>query len=104
MQSIAKESQVQPPKGKFHHIIRRITTLNIVLSGTYFLELCNAIIIYCISHFFANKGHMGRLVTYSALILFIETIKIYQERYVKLYNSHIANMHFICRLVICSIA
>ena len=32
-----------------------ITTLNIVFSVTYYLELHNAITIYCISHFLPTK-------------------------------------------------
>lgn len=35
--------------------------LNIVCNVTYYLELHNAIIIFCISHFFASKGAIGCL-------------------------------------------
>ena len=32
------------------------TTLNMISSVTYYLELCNAMIVYCASHLFTNHG------------------------------------------------
>lgn len=33
-----------------------------MFSVAYYLNLCNAKIVYCVSHFCANKGHIGCLV------------------------------------------
>jgi len=43
---------------KIYHIL---TTLNRIFSVTYYLELCNAIIVYCASHVFTNYGRIGCL-------------------------------------------
>ena len=40
-----------------------IHTLNVIFSVTCYLELHNAMIVYCASHVFTNHGRIGRLDT-----------------------------------------